>query len=121
MQATINAVATKFLQSDIGREVVNDFYRMKKDPGWKFFHYFVAELGNHISNEVLSRRFQGLDNEEKLIQLAAYSRVNVLLKFFYNPVERFEELAKRKRFNNAIGEPKGKAKQRKQSAVTGKG
>lgn len=112
MQATINAVATKFLQSELGREVVNDFYKMKQDPGWRFFHAFVAELGNHISNEVLSRRFQGLDNEEKLIQLAAFSKVNTLLKFFHNPVARFEALAKRKQFSDAIGEQTPKATKR---------
>lgn len=112
MQATINAVATKFLQTELGREVVDDFYKMKQDPGWRFFHAFVSELGNHISNEVLSRRFQELPNDEKLIQLAAFSRVNTLLKFFHNPIARFEALAKRKHFNDSIGAPASKASSR---------
>ena len=121
MQNTINAVAIKFLQSEVGKEVVNDFYRMKQNPGWKFMDLFVAELGNHISNEVLSRRFQKQDSEEKLIQLAAYSRVSTLLKFFLNPVARFEALAKRKRHaDNIQGASPKQARQRKQRDLTRK-
>jgi hypothetical protein len=120
MQNTINAVASKFLLSEVGKGVVDDFYRMQKDPGWKFMQMFVAELGNHISNETLSRRFQKLDNEEKLIQLAAYSKVSTLLKFFLNPVARFEALAKRKQHSSQMGAPVKKAFQRMRQAVTRK-
>lgn len=102
--------------------MVNDFYRMKTDPGWKFMQMFVAELGNHISNETLSRRFQKLDNEEKLIQLAAYSKISTLLKFFLDPVARFEALAKRLRHEKQLqGAPVvKKAIRRMKQAVTRK-
>ena len=77
----------------------------------------VAELGNHISNEVLSRRFQKLPSDEKLIQLAAYAKVSTLLKFFLNPIARVEALAKRKRYSDSIGAPVKQALQRMKSAA----
>lgn len=103
MQNTINTVADSFLRSELGKELIRDFLAMKKNPGWKFMHLFVAELGNHLANEVLGRRFQQLDDKKKLVKLEAYSDVSILLKFFANPSATFERMATLKEHNKQMG------------------
>jgi hypothetical protein len=114
MQNTINTVAEKFLQSEVGKEVLNDFLRMRKDTGWRFMQTFIVELGNHLANEVLSRRFQTIPDDQKLIRLAAYSDISVLLKFLASPSSTFERMANIREHNKQMGKLRPKARQDRQ-------
>jgi hypothetical protein len=111
MQNTINAVTANFMQTEIGRELLNDFLRMRTDKGWKFMQLFIVELGNHLANEVLGRRFQELEDKKKLVRLEAYSDISILLKFLASPSETFERVATIKEHNRQMGQlrrPKAK-------------
>lgn len=119
MQNIINSVADQFLQSEIGKETVDQFFRMRQDPGWKFMQAFIIELGNHIANEVLSRRFQALEDRKKLVTLEAYSDVSVLLKFFANPSSTFERMATIREHNKQMGKLGPKAQQTAQAKPKG--
>ena len=103
MQNTINSVVEKFMQTELGKECLNDFLRMRTDKGWRFLQMFIVELGNHMANEVLSRRFQTLDDKKKLIRLEAYSDISVLLKFLASPSSTFERMATIREHNKQMG------------------
>lgn len=122
MQNTINTVAEQWLNSDTGKEVVEEFYRLKQQKGWRFMQGFALELGNHMSNEVLSRKFQKLEDRDKLIKLAAYSMASDLLKFFVDPTTVFKRIQGFKKVNKKqeYGESAADVRRRKQAELAGR-
>lgn len=120
MQNTINKVAQEWLSTDTGKEVVDEFYRLKREKGWRFMQGFVIELGNSLSNEVLSRKFQKQDDKTKLVKLEAYSMVSDVLKFFADPTVTFGKIQKMKQHNKVYGEAPAKARKRRQEELAGR-
>jgi len=113
MQNTINMVAEKYLQTEIGRELLDGFLQLRNDKGWRFMQTFIIELGNHLANEVLSRRFQVLEDHKKLVKLEAYSDISILLKFLASPSSTFERMATIREHNKQMGKlRRPKAQQR---------
>jgi hypothetical protein len=120
VQNTINTVAEQYLNTDLGKQLIEQFSRLRSEPGWKFYQGFIIELGNHLSSEVLSPKFQRLPAEEKLVKLAAYSKISDFLKFFINPVMVFDRIKKLKDHNRRVSESPAEARRRRQSELTRK-
>ena len=108
MQKIISAVAEAFNQSETGKDMLAHYVDMNKHPGWSAHQTILIELGNRVSNEVLTRKFQSQDAEEKLIRLAAYSMISEVIKFLLNPAISLEKAAKFKRHNIKMEATHGK-------------
>ena len=102
MQKLINAVAKDYIESSNGRGELQKYLDLQKSPGWKVHQSILVMLGNLLSSEVLTKQFQKLDSNEKLVRLEAYSNVAEVISFLLNPMPTLNNIAKIVRHNKQM-------------------
>jgi len=93
LKKLIQSVVKQFLESDNGRDALVKYGDMQRTPGWQTYQAFLLELGNCISNEVLTPSFQKLGTNDKLVKLEAYSMTREAIRFLVNPFYGFNKSA----------------------------
>lgn len=103
MNKILTSIAQAFIESEDGREALKHYIDLKQHRGWKTHQAFLLEMGNRLSNEVLTRKFQSMEANNKLVRLEAYSMVSEVIKFLLNPVATLTNINKVKAHNIKMG------------------
>jgi len=102
------------VNEDTARMALN-YEEMRKHPGWKLHMAALIDLGNGISEYMLSDEFTKLDIHEKDAQQRAFHHTKEIIEFLLNPLKGARHAAAIMQHNKKIEEatrkrsdPKGK-------------
>ena len=112
MKKEFNQVIDLYMKSEDGQREITNLYKLMQYPEWKTFQTILLNLGNRLADTAVSKKFQELPADERLLELAAISKTAELIKCLLNPWARVEQHAKIKAHNRLMSvKPTGTAQQ----------
>ncbi|MDY6856719.1 MAG: hypothetical protein SWO11_18830 [Thermodesulfobacteriota bacterium] len=113
MRAKLIQVIDQIFSNDVSRQRLEQYIRLKDEPGWEFHKDILLLIQGIMTNDMLSRQFTDLGAMEKDVRQRAYRMVYEVTMFLMDPMKFSEKHFAIKKYNKSLTPTTGRQNNRK--------
>jgi len=103
IKGVLRKISEGLLNTEEGNRIAVNYLDMQKHLGWKAHQGILVQLGNSITEYMLSEKFTKLDIHEKDAQQRSFYITKEIIDFLLNPMKGANRYAKIAQHNKKMG------------------
>ena len=102
MKHLLIKTAERYYSNEVDQQKLQQYQRLKVEPGWSFVAESLRYLQGLILNELMSNKFTELDANKKDVQQRAFKQSYDVIEFLIDPPKVAETVLKIRQHNKRL-------------------